>query len=228
VTTRKLALLLATLITATLVVMVAISLVTGASQEAHEWYVQPADYAAALVANAGPTRALFAADLVFLVLYTAFFATLAEYLRTVPRPMARSILRVAVAAIALTALLDLIENHHILVALDMAEHGQLPSSDSIALQEVISQVKFGASYVGLLLFGLAIPRDRTLGLVLSLFLSIGVLATGVLIVAAPPAWRAQLDAGRWYGFLVGFGLTALWLRGERDATATTATTTAAE
>ena len=39
-----------------------------------------------------------------------------------------------------------------------------------------------------------------------------VVSLGVLGYAVPPAWRAQLDGGRWFGFLIGFGLVALWLR----------------
>jgi hypothetical protein len=35
--------------------------------------------------------------------------------------------------------------------------------------------------------------------------------------AAPPAWRAQLDGGRGFGFLLGFALAAAWLRVSPEA-----------
>jgi uncharacterized membrane protein YraQ (UPF0718 family) len=67
------------------------------------------------------------------------------------------------------------------------------------------------------MFGLAIPRDTRLGVVLAVFLVAGTLISGVLGYAAPPAWRAQLDSGRWVGFLLGFVLAGAWLRTQPDA-----------
>lgn len=210
-TPRRAAFVLAALTTCALAVMIAINLATGATQEGHEWFVAPADYAAGLLAGPQALRALMGVDVAFIVLYTAFFVALRAYLRA--RGGAGAMFAsFALGAIALAALLDAVENHHILAALDMAEHGQLASPDSIALQQVISQTKFTAAYLGLTLFGLALPRDTKLGWALSLFLSAGVLVTGVLGIAAPPAWRPLLDQGRWYGFFVGFALAAWWLR----------------
>jgi len=96
--------------------------------------------------------------------------------------------------------------------LGMAEHGRPILDFEIAMQQVLSSTKFSISYLSLLLFGLAIPRETVLGFVLALFLTVGNVATGVLGYAAPPAWREQLDGGRWIGFLIGFGLAAAWLR----------------
>src|SRR5262249_56563944 len=63
-----------------------------------------------------------------------------------------------------------------LAMLDMAEHQVLPAADAIAWQSAESAVKFSLSFLSLLLFGLAIPRTTKLGLVLSLFLTVGTLA----------------------------------------------------
>jgi hypothetical protein len=53
----------------------------------------------------------------------------------------------------------------------------------------------------------------------------GTLATGVLGYAAPPAWREQLDGGRWVGFLLGFALAAAWLRASPEPSAAAGGTT---
>ena len=209
---RKLAILLAGASTAVLVVMVGITFATGATQELHEWYTTPDDYAQALLVHPGALRLIFGLDIAFLIFYTAFFAAFADYLRALGRPF----VRLALAAMIGTALLDIVEDHHILTMLSMAEHGRPISDFEIAMQQVISSTKFSLSYLSLLLFGLAIPRDTVLGFVLALFLTVGNVATGVLGYAAPPAWREQLDGGRWIGFLIGFGLAAAWLNKSRD------------
>ncbi|HEY0195394.1 MAG TPA: hypothetical protein VGC42_29970 [Kofleriaceae bacterium] len=210
---RKLALQLALAASGVLLVMVAVGLVTGASQEAHEWYTAPDGYAARLLAQAGPLRVVFGLDIAFLVLYTAFFAALADYLRRLGRPF----VAIALGAMLLTALLDIVEDHHILALLGVAEAGRPIDDGALVAQQVISSTKFSVSYLALVLFGLAVPRDTRLGWVLAIFLVGGTLVSGVLGFAAPPAWRASLDAGRWIGFLAGFLLAAAWLRALPDS-----------
>jgi hypothetical protein len=87
---------------------------------------------------------------------------------------------------------------------------------ALVFQHTLSASTFSLSYLALVLFGLAVPRDRWLGAVLSVFLVAGTLITGVLGFAAPPAWHPQLDAGQGFGFLIGFGLAAAWLRSTQD------------
>jgi hypothetical protein len=205
---RRLALALVAATSAVLLAMGIVTLVTGASQEAHEWYRPPAQYAAELLAQGGTVRVLFALDIAFLVLYTAFFAALADHLRALGRPF----VWLALGAIIATAVLDVVEDHHILSLLGVAEAGRPIDDGAIVFQQTLSSTKFSISYLGLVLFGLAIPRDRALGIALAAFLVVGTLASGVLGYAAPPAWRTQLDGGRWIGFLIGFALAAAWLR----------------
>jgi hypothetical protein len=213
---RKLALVLAACTGAALLAMVATSLVTGATQEAHEHYKPPADYARDLLAHPAGLRMMFALDVAFLILYTAFFGALTKYLRAFGRPFAR----VAFGAMVATAMLDILENHHILSLLSLAEHGRPIDDASIAFQEVLSSTKFSVSYLSLVLYGLAIPRTTQLGWLLALFLTVGTLATAILGYAAPPAWRESLDSGRWVGFLAGFTLAFVWLRRARAAPST--------
>jgi hypothetical protein len=212
---RRLALALAVASAAVLVAMAIVTLVTGASQEAHEWYQPPTAYAASLLTHPGALRLVFGLDVGFLVLYTAFFTALADHLTRLGRPF----LWLALGAMIGTAVLDIIEDHHILSLLGVAEAGRPIDDGAIVFQQTLSATKFTLSYLALVMFGLAIPRDTRLGLVLAVFLVAGTLISGVLGYAAPPAWREQLDGGRWIGFLAGFALAAAWLRSSPEPTA---------
>jgi hypothetical protein len=211
---RKLAIVLAACTAGTLIAMVITSIVTGATQETHEHYKPPAAYAIDLLAHPAGTRIVFALDIAFLVLYTGFFGALTKYLHALGRPFAR----LAFGAMLIVTFLDILEDHHILGLLAVAEHGRPIDDSSILFQEVLSSTKFSVSYLALVLYGIAVPRTTLLGWALSLFLSVGTLFTAVLGYGAPPAWRESLDHGRWLGFLAGFALAFLWLRRAPDAT----------
>ena len=205
---RKVAINLGGAAGAVLGVMVIVSLVTGATQEAHEHVALPEPYAMSLLAHANALRVTFALDIAFIALYTGFFAALARFLELRGRPF----VRLALGLLVLTALLDIVEDHHIVTLLDGAEQGVLPTTAAIAFQVVLSSTKFSVSYVALVLFGLAIPRDTRLGLVLCLFLTGGTLVSAVIGYGLPPASVHAFDSGRWIGFLAGFVLAIAWLR----------------
>jgi len=213
---RKLAIVLAGITSGVLVLMVITGMITGASQEKHEHFLFPEAYAVSLLDDAKGLRILMGLDIAFLILYTAFFAALTKYLRALGRPF----VTLAFGAMLATAILDIIEDHHILSMLESVEHHVLPSAGAIEFQAAESAVKFSMSYLSLVLFGLAVPRTRKLGIALSLFLSAGTLITGVLGYAAPPDMQASLESGRWIGFLIGLGLAIAWLRTADDAPAT--------
>ena len=211
-TVRRLAFLLAIVTSAVLVTMVIVSIATGATQEAHEYYAPDDEYVAGLLHHESGLRTLMGLDLAFLVLYTGLFAALSKFLTDLGRPFAR----LALAFMIATAVLDAIEDHQIITALDRAHRGELVSTTWSALQQILSGTKFAVSYIGLFLFGLAIPRTRTLGKLLAAFLTVGTLVTAVLSVGAPPELRESLDSTRWVSFLAGFTVLALWLRTEPD------------
>ena len=123
--------------------MTVISLVSGASQEQHEHFAFPAQYGFGLLEHAGVLRAIFALDIAFLVLYTSFFTALAKYLGERGRPFVRLALGFMIA----TAILDIIEDHHIVAMLDEAERAILPSATEIVAQSVLSSTKFSVSYL---------------------------------------------------------------------------------
>jgi hypothetical protein len=194
-----------------LAAMVAITFVTGVSQETFEIARAPAVYAPELRVFATPLRALFALDSIFLVLYTTLLVQFALRVRT---SATRILVAIAIGAILLTALLDMIEDHSILAMLRLAERGVDPTAGDIAVQHVISQVKFHASYFGLFLIGLSIPRTKRGMAMLAWFLMVGTLIQGAWLYAAPDAALPAGNAGRWAGFLVGFALLARLSRGD--------------
>jgi hypothetical protein len=210
--TRKLAINLAGCTGAVLLVMVVVSVVTGATQERHEHVLDIEQYALALLAHAPGLRALMALDIAFLVLYTAFFAALAKYLHARGQPFTR----LAFGAMLATAVLDIVEDHHIIAMLESAEHGVLPAARSLTEQATLSMTKFSISYLALFMFGLAIPRTTKLGLALCLFLTVGTLLSAVIGYSLPPAHQASFESGRWIGFLAGFVLAVAWLLKQPD------------
>ena len=210
---RRLAFVLVLATAATLTAMVIVSFVTGATQEQHEHYSPPLRYSLGLVEPAGGLRVLMGLALAFLILYTGVFAALAEHLKAIGRPFAR----LALAFMIATAVLDVIEDHQILTALDLAEDGKQVGETWIAGQQILSATKFAMSYLGTFLFGLAIPRTTRWGMVASLFFVAGTLVTALVSLAAPPDVRHILDSTRWLTFLAGFAVLAAWLRTTPDA-----------
>ena len=208
---RRLAIALALATAAVLIAMVITGLSTGAFQEPHEHFAAPDAYAKALLAKRGALRVMFALDIAFCVLYTSFFIALARHLKSL-------FAWFGLGAMVLVCLLDFVEDHHIVAMLESAEHGILPTTDSIAWQAAESAIKFSISYLSLVLFGLAIPRTRKLGWALAAFLVIGTLISAVVGYAVPPETQPSIESGRWVGFLAGFALAIAWLRGESDAT----------
>ena len=209
-THRKLAIALALATALVLIAMVITGLVTGAAQEPHEHFAAPEAYAHSLLEHRGGLRVMFALDIAFLVLYTGFFAALALHLRNL-------FAWLGFGAMTLVALLDIVEDHHIVAMLETVEHGMLPSADSIAWQAAESMTKFSISYLALVLVGLAIPRTSKLGWTLALFLGVGTLVSAIVGYAVPPEMQPSIEGGRWVGFLAGFALAIAWLAREPDA-----------
>ena len=186
-----------------LVAQIAVTLATGAAQEPLERVLAPAAYQAVLLAHPAALRVVFSIDSVFLVLYTAFFVQLARVLAPAGSPSA-GLARLAVVAMCATALLDAIENQHILSQLAAAEHGVTPSAAAIVAQATASQVKFHLSYFAIFLFGLVLPRGRALDRLLAASCLLVQLPLGVAAFVAPPPLEDALVFARWGFYLAGF------------------------
>jgi len=194
---------------ACLVAMVAITLASGVSQETFEIVRAPAVSAADLRAHGGAMRALFGIDSAFLVFYSVFFIGFA---RRLDRPEVRLYLRLGLGFVLATAVLDMVEDHHIMAMLLGAQGGDTPSAGEIALQHTLSQVKFHLSYLGLFLLGLAVPRDHLAGIALALVLTVGQTVSGAILFVAPASMLPAMNLNRWIGFVLGFALALLVLR----------------
>jgi hypothetical protein len=186
-----------------LTAMIAITSVSGVSQESFEIARSPEVYAAELMAHPGAIRALFGIDSAFLVLYATLFAVAG---RTLETSATRALVTLSIAAMLGTAVLDMIEDHHILAMLYGIESGSSPTAGQLAFQHTLSQVKFNVSYLGLFLLGLAVPRATLAGRALALLLTVGTLVQGAVLYAAPVAMLPVGNFGRWLGFVVGFAL----------------------
>src|SRR5262249_35645980 len=93
-------------------------------------------------------------------------------------------------------------NLHIVTMLTVLEQGTSPTVGEIALQNILSAVKFTTSYAGL--FGLAIVLPRRTWLERALANSLFVyMPLGGLIPVAPPAWVAPLVLLRLVFFVAG-------------------------
>jgi hypothetical protein len=185
---------------AMLVAMITVTVITGTSQETFEVFRAPGDYTSRLLDHPGALRLLFGLDSAFIVFYTAFFILFA---RRIVTPDTRTVVWLALGALLVTAVLDMIEDHSILSMLYGAENGVQPSSGHLAFQHVLSSTKFHFSYVGLFLVGLCVPRDRMTGRVLALFLTVGNATYAGVTCALPVSMLPLASAARWLGFVIG-------------------------
>ena len=151
---NQLAVALAATAAALLTAMVVITAATGVAQEPFE--VVRADYASAIAAGAAALRAIVALDALFLIAYAGFFVLLPRALGVADHPL----VRLGVRAMLAVAVLDIVEDHHLLALARMAEAGQAIDPIVIELQHVLSQTKFHLSYLALAMIALGLPRAR--------------------------------------------------------------------
>lgn len=198
---------LAALCMVLLTAMVAITAVTGVSQEAFE--VLRPDYAAAIARAAPALRLVIALDTLFLIAYTAVFALLVQALGVAPAPLARLGVRLMIAV----AVLDLVEDQHLLALARSAAAGARFDELTLRLQQVLSQSKFLLSYLALAMLALGLPRADRHERAFALMLGVPLPLLGALQWAVP-ALEAPLNVGRWVGFLAGFA-AAIWVLARR-------------
>jgi hypothetical protein len=188
-------------------VLVAMNIITGVSQEYFESSHPVDQYTQSIVRDAGQLALTFTIDNLFILSYAAFFIGLAIVLR----PAADSlVLNVALAVMLSVALLDVVENHHITAMAQAAVDGVSLTNQEIRAQVVLSSVKFHLSCFGALLFAVAFPRDRFLGKVIC-WLLVAYGFFGVLVLTAPPSLVIWLAILRTVFFVVSFLLSAIWL-----------------
>lgn len=204
-TDRARATALAVLAIALLTAMIALTAVTGVSQEAFE-AVGP-DYGARIAAAAPALRVIVGLDTGFLIVYTLFFVLFARAQGVAEQPLVRLGVRMMIAV----AVLDMIEDHHLLALARVAIGGGAIDELSIRAQHVLSQTKFSLSYLGLAMIALGLPRTTPRERAFAWLLGAPLPILGVVQWAAP-ALEVALDVGRWAGFVSGFAGAILVLR----------------
>jgi hypothetical protein len=193
---------------AALSVFALVAVATGVSQEYFEGLHPVPEYTSRIAKAVSALRLDFAIDNVFILAYGSFFIGLAIVLR---RFADATLVNLALAAMIATAVLDMVENHHILAMADSAVLGISPSEGEIRLQAVMSLLKFHLSCLSALLLAGAFPRITRLACWAVGFL-LAYAFFGVLILSAPPGWLDLLALIRTVFFVVAFIVTsiALW------------------
>jgi hypothetical protein len=196
-------------------ILVGLAVTTGVSQEYFEGEHPPAEYAQRIIAAAPALRVGFTFDNLFVLAYSCFFVALASVLR---RSADAYLVNVALAAMIGVALLDAIENHHIMAMADAAVQGSLPTAEEIRAQTVLSLMKFHLSCIGALLFAMAFPRETTLGRwVVGMLVAYAVF--GILVLTAPASLLDLLALIRTVFFVVSFLVVAVMMWRFQESTA---------
>ena len=176
----------------------ALALATAGSQGLFQINRPAADYAALLVQRAPFLRADLGIDFIFIVVYSAFFLSLALVLKAwvADKPFRANVATVvhfAIGAILITGVLDAIENAHLLAMLSMAEQGQAIGQSEIAGQMVESQIKFMFSYFGLFVLSFALPQDTVIEKLIVFVFRWIQLPVGIGIFVNGAVYRALAD-----------------------------------
>ena len=208
---------LAFLAAAIVLVMVAAILSTGFfSQEFFELGPSPAFVADQLRDQPLHTLGLrinLGLDNLFIVVYAAFFVFLAVRLRTL---LSSAIVAVALAALLITAILDAVENHHILLMLHDFQHGAPISADELQWQMLVSNLKFHASYVGAFLFAFGFYRLGGLARVIAALVWFGYVPLGMITFVVPVELVTPFALARTVFFVLVFALGGVYFLRDKE------------
>jgi hypothetical protein len=213
---------LAFLASAIVLCMVAGILATGFSQEFFELAPSPAAVSAQLSdqpAHAFGLRLNLGLDNLFIIAYTAFFVLLAVRFRGLLSPVT---IGVALGALLVTALLDALENHHILLMLHAFQRGEPLSAAELEAQMIASNLKFHASYLGSFLFAFGFYRLGGLGRVIAWLLWLGYLPLGMITFVVPVEIVTPFALARTVFFVLGFALAGIYFLRDKEASSATA------
>jgi hypothetical protein len=186
------------------------TLATGVSQQWFEVARAPDVYAAALVHDATPLRAIVAVDDLFIAAYVTATVLLAIRLGR-PRlgPLQVLVLAGGVAA----GVLDLEENHHLLAMLRVAEEGIAIPLQEIVRRTDLSQLKWMIGHLTFVFVGVSLQARDAVTRAFRASLVGWQLPIGVLCwTVSAPAWGPALAWARYLAVLAGFAVVALLSR----------------
>jgi hypothetical protein len=194
---------------ALLLVLVAMQLGTGVTQQ---WFegIHPLDeYAARLVAQGAWLRGIVAVDDVFLTAYTAAAVLAALALKDAGSPL----WIVAFAGGLATGLLDLEENHHMLAMLVEAQRGVALSAASLEHRALFSALKWAVGPIAYCFFALGLPDGTRLGRTVKLYTWCWMLPlTAAALAIDDPSVLRPLAFVRLVSVVLGFVSLGLLLR----------------
>jgi hypothetical protein len=176
----------------------------GISQEPFQAARLAEENVTRLLTNPQGLRINVGFDNAFIVFYTAFFVMFAFRVRDL---VPREVIVIALGALLLGALLDAIENHHILTMLYAAEHGLPISTQESQIQMLASSVKFHAVYLASFLFAFAFARLGALGTFIALSIWFLFVPLGFLIYVTPLEMARPLVIARGLFFIATFALS---------------------
>ena len=199
--------------------MLGIALSTGVAQEYFEAIHSVPEYSRRLLLEAGTLRLVFTLDNFFLVAYSVFFILFAAERRDAAPGR---LLAVMLVFTLVPAVLDSLENLHILGMLSSVEQRLPISFTDIQLQALASGAKFHLSYIGAVVLAVVYPRDTLLERAVALCIGVVYPILGLAIFTAPSAWVFPLVLGRVLFFAFGYLLSGLVfaLRAARTASPT--------
>jgi hypothetical protein len=200
----------------------ALALATSGSQAMFQTNRPAAEFAALMVSRAAVLRADLTIDFIFLVVYATFFLLLGQVLVAWADNTAGAakvvIIKTAVGALLVTAVLDAFENSHLLAMLSMAEQSQPIPQGEIVAQMIESQVKFSFSYFGLFLLSFALPSESSIKKITVFALRWLQLPIGIGIFVLASELVRPLLIARAVFFFAGLWATA-WIVWRRSVTA---------
>lgn len=139
-------------------------LFTGIGQDPLQSIHTPQEYAVILLKKPTVLSLAIGLDNLFIVFYSSMFLTLGASLWK--RTGTTALLLTPLSLLAMSGLLDLLENMHFLSMISAALQGIEIGQKQIKLQVWESLVKFHLSYLGLFLLGFALPCETRLEKVL--------------------------------------------------------------
>jgi hypothetical protein len=205
--TAKTASVLAAATAIVFLLLLAVVVTQGISQQYFELVHTPEIYTAAITAHSSALNIIFVLDNIFIVLYTSMALFTISTLRH-NGPAFVSI--AAYTFVFLVAVLDFLENFHIYALMQQAKSGIAVSAAAIQWQSVESMMKWHLAYFAFFLLGFLMPAGNLLQKSLKYSLWFLFLPTGVLVYAVVDTeYETLFQWIRYINLLSGFILTCI-------------------
>lgn len=185
-----------------LAAMLVAMVLQGSAETSFDTFMPPAEYAGNLLQHETAVRTYVALDSLFVLFYTALFVLLAVALKNAENMW---LVAAGLGALLITTYLDVHENNELLVFIQMAQQGVLPTAEVVYARALWSAIKFHSSYVSFFLMAFVLPDKTTLERGLRWSLWLGYVLFGVLVYAFPSPW---FTLARFFFMLVGLFLLA--------------------